>query len=720
MNDFFSAFAFPFFFLRPWWLIAIIPLIVFIWLLKKRPYTQSNWQKYIDPHLLAHVLNSKTKGLKKSLLAPLVIFWLIVILILSGPSWQKSPPVTLKVDVPPLFLLLDLSRSMLTRDIHPDRLSVAKAKIRQLLRRMPPRPVTLIVYSAMAHQVIPITEDIHLIENLLEYIQPELMPAHGSNTSAALQLAATRLQQSTLKRADILMISDSVDQNTAEYTKQISSQGARVLVYAIASENGAYIPGTARGYLHINGHPIHTGLDRHSMQLVAESGQGIYQQVTQNDQDIENLLGILSAFQITSLKNLQKHKETSVWQDQAAWLLVLIIPFALFLFHPGLYGIVLIVGILVSNLLFSPLSYAQSDILTPDNTISFLWKNTNQNAFEALQNNRFEQAEQLFDDPLWRGIAQYRQRKYAQALNTFSHLNTAHGLYNYANTLVQLGRYQEALKSYQSAIQAQPNFKAARHNYQNLKKALEQAEKKTIQHEQIPSLNHQPKASQTKKKNVKNTVKPKTPIQEVAEDLLDSPTELDLKQHRDKRQLNLDKIGSQSGGAMLIHDTNKEKNQAQQGASVGQGMGEGSQELQKQAQLARKGQGQSESGQEADKIIANKSLPKLQNQPAKAGQKKTQTSTSKTIQNPDLVSSTKMQQDKVEPATRKKMQSPKQQKSKAKGGSGANTQLSQNTEQHQFLKHWLNSIDDNPSDLLKEIFKREYQNNKAKPELKPW
>jgi len=102
-----------FYFHRPWWLLAIIPVLVFIWLFKDKYSIQSNWHKHIDKHLLSHVLDSISTSKKISLIKIYAISWIIAIVILSGPSWEKNPAMTFLSEAPPLFIILDLSRSML-------------------------------------------------------------------------------------------------------------------------------------------------------------------------------------------------------------------------------------------------------------------------------------------------------------------------------------------------------------------------------------------------------------------------------------------------------------------------------------------------------------------------------------------------------------------------------------------------------------------------------
>jgi len=273
MNDFY--------FHRPWWLLAIFPIFVFLWLFKRtKPDSQSNWNKHIDKHLIVHLMQSISPISKRSLLKIYTTSWVIAIIILSGPSWKKNPDIHFMTETPPLLLILDLSRSMLTRDIYPSRVDILRIKLRQLLNQLPPRPISLIVYSAIAHQVIPITEDIRLITNLLEYLQPDLMPAQASNSNSGLQMAAELIEKNKYPKAEILLVTDAIDNNSLNTVNHLNKSGVKISVYAIATEKGAYIPGKETGYLRVDGKQILSTLDKKSLQAIALAGEGLYQEVT--------------------------------------------------------------------------------------------------------------------------------------------------------------------------------------------------------------------------------------------------------------------------------------------------------------------------------------------------------------------------------------------------------------------------------------------------------
>ncbi|MCP5022571.1 MAG: VWA domain-containing protein, partial [bacterium] len=153
--------------LRPEWLWALVPLGFILLRVVRGSGGYSSWEKVVDRHLLEQLLQPAKQGRDHSLKVTLALSWLLAVLALAGPSWEKVPPVKFQPDVPPLVVVLDLSRSMQARDLHPSRLAVAKSRLHTLLQQLPPRPVGLVVYASQAHTAMPLTRDKRLIIRVL-------------------------------------------------------------------------------------------------------------------------------------------------------------------------------------------------------------------------------------------------------------------------------------------------------------------------------------------------------------------------------------------------------------------------------------------------------------------------------------------------------------------------------------------------------------------------
>ena len=133
-----------------------------------------NLQSFFDPHLLEHLLVGERK---KPLFRPihsLLILWLLSVIAIAGPSWEREPSPFLS-DEAGLMIVLKNSRTMEAKDVQPSRLAPAKQKIRAIMESRQGGAAGLIVYSGSAHLVMPLTRDTRIINTMLEDMGPELM-----------------------------------------------------------------------------------------------------------------------------------------------------------------------------------------------------------------------------------------------------------------------------------------------------------------------------------------------------------------------------------------------------------------------------------------------------------------------------------------------------------------------------------------------------------------
>ncbi|MCI2285545.1 tetratricopeptide repeat protein [Colwellia sp. MSW7] len=514
MNSFDSLIT-NFHFVRPYWLLAILVLLLVLWRLKKHRFYQSPWQQFL-PHHLSHVLvegasssQSTTNGLSTHLflLKPFIIGLLTIFALLCRPVWKKLPQPVYQTERGSV-LIMDMSYSMYATDIKPNRLTRARFKAIDLLNKINEGDTGLIAYLGDAFVISPLTQDVKNIALLLPSLTPEIMPVPGANPLAALTLAHEMLLNAGHLNGDIYWFTDDVDNQEINDIYQWSNKfGHQLNILGVGSQNGAPITLPSGELLKDgSGAIVVPRLPSQKLMSLASRGNGNYQTIKNDDSDINQLIVNDEIHEKNSNDKQQSRQTGDQWQEQGAWLLVLVLPLLLSYFRRG--STVLMIPLaclpllsLLSFSLISPISFAvENDNQTAlSNTTKLsqteetsttrtaaqglwesLWQTNDQQAQKNYDQENYQSAAQQFENPQWQGSAHYKAGNYEEALKAFKQgedANTANALYNQGNALAQLKKYEQAIESYEKALKKDPELQDAKDNIETIKQQQKEEQK---------------------------------------------------------------------------------------------------------------------------------------------------------------------------------------------------------------------------------------------------
>ncbi|MEM9057638.1 MAG: VWA domain-containing protein, partial [Pseudomonadota bacterium] len=278
-------------FVRPWWLLALAALPLLALLLRRRAKGGGAWAQFVDPELLPHVLEQgPAQGTRWALWLGLPAAALVV-LALAGPAWQRLPqPVFL--GQAPLVIAIDLSRSMDAADVPPSRAARARLKVLDILGQRRDGQTALVAFAGDAFVVSPLTDDGATIASMVPSLEPAIMPAQGSNVTAALDQAAELLDQAGATRGEVLLLTDSpAGPDTLQAARRLSTLGHRLSVLAIGTREGAPVMlGEGRMLRDRSGNIVVASVDAEALTALALAGSGAFSALTVDDTDLARLL----------------------------------------------------------------------------------------------------------------------------------------------------------------------------------------------------------------------------------------------------------------------------------------------------------------------------------------------------------------------------------------------------------------------------------------------
>lgn len=458
--------------LRPLWLLALLPALLLALLLWRQGHQARQWRQLIAPELLHHLVDPGSRQKRRSYVWGLLAAWLIGTVALAGPSWEKRPMPVHRAENA-LMIILDLSPSMLAEDLTPSRLVRARLKIADVLRERKEGFTGLIVYSGDAHVVAPLTDDTATIRSLLSALHPNIMPTPGSRPEAAIKMAKRLFEDAGITEGQILLLTDGVVENAVDtMLNQLEGTDFRLSVLGIGTAEGAPIPSERGGFVrNRQGEIVVAQLEQDRLERLAGRTGGRYETIDASADDVEWLLET-PAFVKSEERELER--EFDVWYDRGHWLALLLLPIVLFSFRRGLLAVV--VALPLFGLLTPQPAQAQ-EWLVP-------WLTPDQRGARALEEQQPKEAAEQFENPEWKGSALYRAQEYEAAAEAFAQSDSARADYNRGNALARAGKLKAALEAYEAALKKSPEMSDAQANKALVQRLLEQQKQKQKQQEQ--------------------------------------------------------------------------------------------------------------------------------------------------------------------------------------------------------------------------------------------
>jgi Ca-activated chloride channel family protein len=237
-------------------------------------------------------------------------------------------------------------------------------------------------------------------------------------------------------------------------------QGFRLSVLGIGTPQGAPIPERNGAFFKdSSGSIVVPRLDEGGLRDLSRLGNGRYARITTDDNDLDYLLAPFAQVDPQAAESLDQESEQ--WREEGPWLILLLLPLAAFSFRRGWLAAFLVVA-------FMPPLPARASAWDD------LWQRSDQQAVEALEEGRLEDAARLAKDPIIRGNAQFENGDFNAASQAYGFSDTADGHYNRGNALARQSRFEEAITAYDQALLGEPEMEDALFNKQLLEELMQQ------------------------------------------------------------------------------------------------------------------------------------------------------------------------------------------------------------------------------------------------------
>ena len=309
------------------YLYIAMPFVVLI-------YIYLNIRKKNDVKKLGVLSTIKKMMPELSLKRSYLKFWMIFaalgigILIIARPQFGTKVEHVEKEGIE-LVIAMDVSNSMLARDVSPDRLNRAKQILSRIIDIRKSDKVALIVFAGEAYIQMPLTSDTQSAKLFLNTIDTQLVPVQGTAIADAIRLGMNSFSSEKNIDKAMIIITDAEDHegNANEAAKEAAQKGIMVNVLGIGSVEGTPIPQsqTSGNFRSDNdGNVVVSRLNEQIAQEIAQNGNGVYVQADNSNSAIRILE--------TELNNLEAKKTASLAYSEYdekfplfAWILLILL-----------------------------------------------------------------------------------------------------------------------------------------------------------------------------------------------------------------------------------------------------------------------------------------------------------------------------------------------------------------------------------------------------------
>lgn len=472
--------------LRPYWLLLLLPLGWLLWQLWHREKRSGRWQLLLPAAFHTTLLSGGQGRASRLPWIVLGLAWLLALLALLGPSWQRLEQSNLK-PADPLVVLLELTPQMLAGDTAPNRLELAKRKLLDLLQARRDAQTAIVVFAGSAHTLVPLSDDLATSRNLLESLKPSIMPEPGRRADLAVSKALELLEQGGQGQGRLLLIGSALDEQEQQGIRQaLEERDERLHMLGIGSAQGAPILQQDGSFLKDrHGAILIPRLDSAGLSRFIQELGGRYRQASRDDRDLQDL-DLLDRPQ--QLRDGGEPARLHAWADQGHWLLL---PLLLLAACAGRRGWLFCLPLLLLGVPQPSYAFDWDD----------LWLRADQQGQRLLEAGQPREAATRFADPQWQGLALYQAGDYPAAAERFAQSDSASAHYNRGNALARSNELEAALEAYGQALDLQPELIAAQKNKALVEELLRQRQQQGEQQSpdaesQEPSAEQPPQAGQ--------------------------------------------------------------------------------------------------------------------------------------------------------------------------------------------------------------------------------
>jgi len=488
--------------------LAALPLLVLLF------YTLISWKKKTklrigDPMLVGQLVKNFSP-VRFGIKATLALLALAAVVMGAANFQRPGAMQNVKRQGVDVMLVLDVSKSMLAKDIKPSRLEKAKQLLIRLNDKLESDRIGLVLFAGRAYLQMPLTTDHGAARMYIQDASPDVVPTQGTVIGEALKMANTSFNSKERKYKAILLVSDGEDHDPEAMTiaKTLAANGVMINAVGIGSPEGSPIVDPTTGELKKDeqGNTVISKLNEPELQQLADATHGHYIRLDNVDDALITESQQLEGVEKKALSDSEFIDYRSYFQWFLGIALVLLLVEYFLSERRRQLRVAAIIGVLLMGASLTSSAQTQNG----DAQVRSGNRYYKKKQLDQSQQQYEEAVRKAPENPTANynlGNAQFRKNNYADAANSYNN-SVEHsgddkamqekGLYNKGVALIKQQKLQESIEAWKKALRLNVNEEDAR---ENLQKALMQLKQQQQQQQQEKKKEQDKKDKKEEKKD---------------------------------------------------------------------------------------------------------------------------------------------------------------------------------------------------------------------------
>jgi Ca-activated chloride channel family protein len=437
-----------------------------------------------------------------------------IVIGLANPQLGTKPQKVKREGIE-IIIALDISQSMLSEDIKPNRLERARQSIYSLTDKLVNDKIGLICFAGASYLHLPLTTDYSAAKLITSTVNTDLIQTQGTAIGSAIELATKSFSEGDKISKALVIITDGEnhEDDAISAAKDAANKGIKVHCIGMGSIKGGPVPlyrnGNKIGFLEDdNGNTVITKLDANALGQIASTGEGNFIRGNTTDTDILDLIKNLSGMKKSEFETKIYLEYESYFQYFLAFGLILLFLEVLFNNKKSKFWTKINLSSTTVFLLVISLFY----ILNVNNLYA-----ADNNTFEGnklYKDKKFKDAEQKYKNSIKilnkdaendnndksiinkkeiakfnLGNAAYKQDSTNNSIDSYLDIVNStknkelksKAYYNLGNSYLKDKKYQESINAYINSLKNNPEDKDTKYNLEYARQMLATQEKQNQQ-----------------------------------------------------------------------------------------------------------------------------------------------------------------------------------------------------------------------------------------------